>query len=260
MRPASVGPDPYSESTATSLSPFVDGHLIRSQSAAPRQQQQQQSHFAPQEQPPLGPPPGLGGSLEPSLGSSSILDSTSLDLLRRPASTGVIGEQTQSPSPFASPFENPSAAAVRPAPKNVMDLIQEDRHSPLAPQQPYQRADPYGGYTATGATAGRGDVYGLPRETDRLSSLTHQVERLQVGPGQGYSTTVSLWVILLLVLNPHTRCADNLFHTAERNRSSRSAICYFFWASSSTTPPWHATTGGSNAAAGDAAASPPSCT
>lgn len=139
--------------------------LTRSQSAAPTL---------------LGAPPGLGlglGLERQTTGDSSSIfsDHTGADRQdimqlgqRRPASTGVIGEHSEQ-----GDF---SGGAVRPAPKTLMDLINEDT-SPV-----YERASPQPA-TYNAEYENRAQP---PQQRENLGGLSPSMERMDARLGETY--------------------------------------------------------------------------
>jgi len=114
---------------------FQGQHIPRSQSAAPLLLRESKS---------LGPPPGYGMNMSNANGDQSHMNAG----LQRSASTGVIGgHQSSSSSVLRSlglDSDGSDLGAVRPAPKTLMDLIQEDFPSSPSPMyNPEQQDDSY---------------------------------------------------------------------------------------------------------------------
>mmetsp|Transcript_32756 Transcript_32756/g.37267 ORF Transcript_32756/g.37267 Transcript_32756/m.37267 type:complete len:938 (+) Transcript_32756:205-3018(+) len=130
----------------------VRARLGRSQSAAPTLLTNGNSLG-------VGPPPGLAG-----IGSSNHQHPAAVERdnytigsqQQRPASTGLIGDNTDAPSAMLSSLgidslSSNGAGAVRPAPKTLMDLIQED----MSPGRTLNNNVSFGGYSNLTRNDGR---------------------------------------------------------------------------------------------------------
>jgi hypothetical protein len=171
--------------------------LRRSQSAAPRSGS-------------VGPPPGLGINGRSSESLAYGATENSFVGIRRPASAGVIGGQTTSPSAMRSlGLESDDRGAVRPAPKTLMDLIQEDFPSSPSPMYaPEQSASLYSPYPSEYSRRPRSssppsqynrmeparDGYGVQHQhqvpynqQDSLGGITRSMDLLQVNARENYN-------------------------------------------------------------------------
>jgi len=153
--------------------------LSRSQSAAPTLLTNGKSLG-------VGPPPGLVG-----IGSSNHQRSAAAERdnytigtqQQRPASTGLIGENNDASSTMLSslgiePLSN-GAGAVRPAPKTLMDLIQED----ISPGRTHNNNGSFVGYSNLTRNNGRPRTESPP-QNDTFDEHLHQT----VHHRENYST------------------------------------------------------------------------
>jgi hypothetical protein len=158
----------------------------------------------------LGPPPGLGMSRRSgeSFVNDAIENSSTAMGLRRAASTGVIGRQTTSPVMMRSlGLESDDGIAVRPAPKTLMDLIQEDFPDSPSPlyiaEKPGESYSPYPSDYGSRPRSSSPPQYNRmeharcgygPEHQDRvsysqrdsLSGITRSMDRLQVNAREDY--------------------------------------------------------------------------
>jgi len=180
----------------------IDENIVRSRSAAPSLLSRNS----------LGPPPGLGMNgnnedISPSLFGSTPTRSHIMEIgQRRSASTGVLGDPEHYSSLSSFGIESSAErCTVRPAPKTLMDLIQEDiphdyPHSRPQTAAPYlEREAASYGYShrprsisppqshivdsQRGYQAQRREVDPY-HQHENIESLNYQMDQLQVGPGQ----------------------------------------------------------------------------
>ena len=159
----------------------------------------------------LGPPPGLGSRETPLTSNrsrdsylESNVDHTRLQLgQRRPASTGVIGDNQSSSSAVLNSLGlGTSSGAVRPAAKTLMDLIQEDfpPESPLYadsfaannPREPAYLERPR--TTSPSAQQRENYLYGDHNGAagrDGTNGLTEALDRFQINQPDAYNVAVS---------------------------------------------------------------------
>jgi Pumilio-family RNA binding repeat len=161
----------------------IDEQMVRSRSAAPSMLGRSS----------LMPPPGLGMSSHNGEAPSSLFGNapTRNNIMemgqRRAASTGLLGEYDPDSysvlSSLGREFDHGGSGAVRPAPKTLMDLIQEDIPNDHVISRP-QTAAPYLEREAVSYLERENTSYGYQNNTHRSRSASppHQSQIMDVVP------------------------------------------------------------------------------